>query len=110
MIRLLPREQFDLGPYCLQCRLPKCTIGGKLVTSLPTSVYCHRLITFANSLNPDQAQQNVGPDLDQNCLFLKQFFFKKLIFKNIRRQKSMKNFPVGKELKKLYTNAESTIT
>ena len=26
------------------------------------------LITFANSLDPDQAQQNVGPDLDPNCL------------------------------------------
>ena len=25
-------------------------------------------ITFANSLDPDQAQQNVGPDLNPNCL------------------------------------------
>ena len=25
---------------------------------------CHLLITFANSLDPDQARQNVGPDLD----------------------------------------------
>ena len=41
-------------------------------------IYCHLtltllvatclLITFANSLDPDQAQQNVGPDLDPNCL------------------------------------------
>ena len=23
--------------------------------------FCHLLITFANSLDPDQAQQNVGP-------------------------------------------------
>ena len=29
---------------------------------------CHLLITFANSLDPDQAQQNVRPDLDPNCL------------------------------------------
>ena len=29
--------------------------------------FCHLLITFANSLDPDQAQQNVGPDLDPNC-------------------------------------------
>ena len=28
----------------------------------------HPLITFANSLDPDQARQNVGPDLDLNCL------------------------------------------
>ena len=26
------------------------------------------LITFANSLDPDQGQQNVGPDLDPNSL------------------------------------------
>ena len=26
------------------------------------------LITFANSFDPDQARQNVGPDLDPNCL------------------------------------------
>ena len=30
--------------------------------------FCHLLIIFANSLDPDQAQQNVGPDLDPNCL------------------------------------------
>ena len=26
------------------------------------------LITFAHSLEPDQAQQNIGSDLDANCL------------------------------------------
>ena len=37
--------------------------------SLPTrSDFCCLLKTFANSLDPDQVQQNVGPDLDQNCL------------------------------------------
>ena len=40
--------------------------------SLPTSGnFCCLLITFANSLNPDQARQNVGPDLDPNCLTLR---------------------------------------
>ena len=29
---------------------------------------CRLLITFANSFDPDQARQNVGPDLDPNCL------------------------------------------
>ena len=29
--------------------------------------FCHLLITFANSLDLDQARQNVGPDLDPNC-------------------------------------------
>ena len=28
------------------------------------------LIPFANSLDPDQDRQNVGPDLDPNCLTL----------------------------------------
>ena len=31
---------------------------------------CHWLITFANSLDPDQDRQNVGPDLDSNRLTL----------------------------------------
>ena len=37
--------------------------------SLPASRdLFHLLITFANSLNPDQARQNARPDLDPNCL------------------------------------------
>ena len=32
--------------------------------------FCHLLITFANSLEPDQGRQNVGPDLDPDCLTL----------------------------------------
>ena len=37
--------------------------------SLPTSGnFCNLLITFANNLDPDQARQNVGLDLDPNCL------------------------------------------
>ena len=39
--------------------------------SLPACVkFYHLLKTFASSLDPDQAQQNVGPELDQNCLSL----------------------------------------
>ena len=30
--------------------------------------WCRLLITIANSLGPDQARQNVGPDLESNCL------------------------------------------
>ena len=41
------------------------------LNSFPASGnFCRLLITFANSLNPDQAQQNIGPDLDPNCLTL----------------------------------------
>ena len=32
--------------------------------------FCRLLMTFANSLDPDQAQHYVGPDLDPNCLTL----------------------------------------
>ena len=40
-----------------------------VLNSLPASGnFCNLLITFANSLDPDQARQNVGPDLDPNCL------------------------------------------
>ena len=37
----------------------------------PRGDCCCLLITFANSLDPDQARQNVGPDLDLNCLTLR---------------------------------------
>ena len=37
--------------------------------SVPARVdFCCLLIAFANSLDQDQALQNVGPDLDPNCL------------------------------------------
>ena len=45
----------------------------------------HLVITFVNSLDPDQARQNVGPDQDPNCLtlmvILKEFFKKKVMKK-----------------------------
>ena len=42
-----------------------------MFNSLPTSGnFCCLLITFANSLDPNQARQNIGPDLDPNCLTL----------------------------------------
>ena len=30
----------------------------------PSGDFCHLLLTFANKLDPDQAQQNMGSDLD----------------------------------------------
>ena len=53
--------------------------------------YCRQplLITFANSLDPDQARQNVGPDLDRKqfdtlIVFLKEFF-EKIDFEQIQQ-------------------------
>ena len=40
-----------------------------------TDDFCHLLITFANSLDPGQARQIVGPELDPNCLTPFCFFF-----------------------------------
>ena len=34
---------------------------------LASGNFCHLPITFANSLDPDQDRQDVGPDLDPNC-------------------------------------------
>ena len=51
-------------------KLPKIYIFKRyLIKSFPTSGnFCRLLIIFANSSDPDQARQNVGPDLDPNCL------------------------------------------
>ena len=59
----------------------KCIKGiAKLVTSFKTVWYFHLslcllvspadLITFANSLDPDEARRFDGPDLDPHCLTL----------------------------------------
>ena len=63
---------------------------------------CYLLITFANSLDPDQ---NVSPDLDpktgcrSDCI-PERFFFEKVDFEKIRLQKSMQNYPIllGKKI------------
>ena len=74
---------------------------------------CHLLTTFANSLDQGQARQNVGPDLDPNCLtlivFLKEFF-KKVDFEKKQQQTKKKwrkfpgNFPMEEHLEYINTN------
>ena len=59
-----------------------------LINSMPAGGdFCRLLIFFANSLDPVQAQQNVGPDLDTKLfvtlmVFLKEFL-KKIDFGKI---------------------------
>ena len=48
-------------------------------------------VTFANSFGPDQAQQNVGHDLDPNCLKL-MVFLKKNFEKDSDFFKSLQHF------------------
>ena len=43
------------------------------------SDFCCLLVTFANSLDPDQVRQNVRPDLGPNCLTLKWYLKKSSI-------------------------------
>ena len=46
--------------------------AGHFNSFLASSDFCCLLITFLpNSLDPDQDQLNVGPDLDPNCLTLR---------------------------------------
>ena len=58
---------FDLG---LKSKLLVIMAQCFLSSSLASGDFCCLLITFANSLDPDQDRQNVGPDLDPNCLTL----------------------------------------
>ena len=41
---------------------------GKFNTKLTLTFFCCLMITFANSLAPDQDRQNLGAYLDPNCL------------------------------------------
>ena len=67
-------EGLHLGVLCnIMCTLKvtKSTCNKKTlcdINSLSTKV--SSADNFANSLDPDQAQQNVGPDLDPDCLTL----------------------------------------
>ena len=63
------------------------------------------LITFAKSLDPNQAQLNVGPDVDPNYLALSVFlkaFFEKSIFEIKKltdsKKKTLHNYPAFKDL------------
>ena len=76
--------------------------------SFPTSGdFCHLLITFANSLDPDQAWKKCrawsGSKLFDTLMVFLTDFFEKVNFKKIyRRQKSMQNYPACKVLKNPY--------
>ena len=54
-----------------QCKGPRFFFEAQ---NLPTE--CRLLITFANRLDPDQARQDVWPDLDPICLTLRWYFLK----------------------------------
>ena len=62
------------------------------------------MITSANSLEPDLTRQNVGPDLDPNCLTLwyssKNFFSEKVDFeKNQQMTRKHEKLPKRQKVK-----------
>ena len=72
MLKLTPVTNFNQSHVCKQ-GVTTYTTGRVtqilIFNSFPTSGdFCRLLLTFANSLDPDQAQRFVGPDLDSNCL------------------------------------------
>ena len=85
----------------------KGNIQTTLINSSPT-ISC-LLITFANRLEPDQAQQNVGPDLDPiyfetEMVFMKEFF-KKVDFE--KKSAEDKSFPWGQSVNLIFVRFDS---
>ena len=58
-------------------------------------------MTFANSLDPDQAGQNVGPDIGPNCLTLTVFLkeLKKIVFCSKKYQQYHAHYPACHRVK-----------
>ena len=68
-------REFDPGQVEILWRLinvitQKLSKPGNTSSLLSIGNFCLLLIAFANSLDPDQALQNAGPDLVSNCLVL----------------------------------------
>ena len=66
-IRIIAILAFVLSLYQSRLVLVLCHLNSLLASG----DFCHLLITFANSLDPDQDRQIVGPDLDGNSLTLR---------------------------------------
>ena len=70
--------------------MPHENTNGYVLTLRASDHFCHLLVTIANSLDPDQARQDVGPGLDPNCFTLmvlsKDLFLKNVDFEKISTQ------------------------
>ena len=62
------RYTVDIGLKNALIWLPSSENIPKINSFHASSNFCCLLITFANSLDPDQARLNVGPDQDPNSL------------------------------------------
>ena len=95
--------------FCQICHYFFIAVILLIITSGNWSLFvykCRLLITFANSLDPDQVRQNVGPDLDPNCsdtlMVFQKEYFEKVDFekKNQQTTKKYAKYTVGKACKK----------
>ena len=60
--------RFD-GPLVYLCLLGDCScFSASTDFFFKSSVFTEKPLSVSNSLDPDQARQNVGPDLGPNCL------------------------------------------
>ena len=72
---------------------------------LASGDFCHLLITFANSFDPDQDRRYVGPGQDPTVRHSDSvskrtcFFFKKLILKEVNRWQQKHEYPACKLLR-----------
>ena len=75
----------------LELRFNSFPASGDFCCLLASGDFCCLLIIFANSLDPDQARQHVGPDLDPNCLTLWWYSWKIFLKKLVLKKKKSKN-------------------
>ena len=70
---ILQRKNDEVPSICFVLKSCPITNSSKLIMISVTYLrpnFCRLLITFENSLDPDQDRQIVGPDLDPNRLTL----------------------------------------
>ena len=72
-------SSFDNKVLCMVTYDPQAPVN----SFVASGDFCRLTITFTNCLEPDQARQNVGPDLDPNCLTLSWYFWKMLLKKKV---------------------------
>ena len=88
------------------CAMKCCRV--MILNSFPAcGDFCRLLITFANSLDSDQARQNFGPDLDPNCSNTLMVFLKDFFEKVILKKKKKKNPQTTKKACKITQYAKS---
>ena len=66
----LSNQKLHYKSKCIRILFYREILGSFIYSFLASGNFCHLLMTFAKSLDPDQDRQNVGPDPDLNTLTL----------------------------------------